>query len=246
MVLASIINVWDGVEILRYAIASTASRVDLYVIVYQTTSNFGEVYDPLPEIEDVERMFPHKKFVYERYDPPIKGGFENEKNKRNIGLDRARWYNCTHFLYQDCDELYENFSACVDTYLASGSEGSVCEIYTYFKLPTLRFERPDNYFVPFIHKLSRETRAGTPNYPFYVDPTRSVNCENVALIPVFMHHFSYVRRDIGRKLRNSSAKLNIEQSSVALDHALAATGYHVVPFFNQKLIEVPNIFGIEI
>lgn len=246
MILAAIINAWDSIELLKYAIASTASRVDLYVIVYQTESNFGEKYNPIPEIEAVCNLFLGKKFVFEYYEPIIHGGMNNEKNKRNIGIFKAQEYKCTHFMMQDCDEMYENFPACVQAYIDSGFEGSVCEIYTYFKLPTLRFENPDNYFVPFIHKLERNTKAGTPNYPFYVDPTRSVNCENVVKLPIFMHHFSYIRKDIGRKIRNSSAKANLQASTIWYDYTNAIPGYHVKPFFDQKLIEMPNQFNIEI
>lgn len=246
MKLASIINVWDGVELLPYAIASTSYCVDLYVIVYQTTSNFGEYFDPLPEIMEIIKMFANKRFEWYHYEPLEKSGAKNETEKRNIGIRIANRLECTHFFFQDVDECYENFPACVEAYNLAGKEGSVCKIYTYFKLPTLRFERPDSYFAPFIHVLKPDSVAGTPNYPFYVDPTRSCNCSEVAELPIFMHHFSYIRRDIGRKLRNSSARENIKRSTVLADWTNAAPGYHVKPFFDQKLIEVPNLFGIEI
>lgn len=246
MILASIINIWDGVELLQYAVRSTASDVQLFVIVYQTESNFGEKYDPYPEIEAVTEMFPHKKFVSVRYDVLIYGGTENEKNKRNLGIQIARQYGATHFLFQDADEVYENFTEAVKAYENAQKDGSVCRIITYFRFPILRFENPDNYFVPFIHKLNSETRAGTSNYPFYVDPTRSVNCENIAELDIFMHHFSWIRNNIDRKIRNSSARDNINRTKIRQDYELASPGYYVEDIFKQKLVEVPNKFNINI
>lgn len=244
--LAAIYNLWDSIELFSGSVNCLKNDVDLFVIVYQTESNWGEKYDPLPEITAVEGLFPGKKFVYERYQPLIFTGTANEKNKRNAGLDLAREYGCTHFLFLDADEYYTDFAQAKQLYLDSDSDGSVCKMYTYFCLPTLRFEFPDNYFVPFIHVLRSDSRAGTSDYPFYVDPTRTCNAAGVVELPVFMHHFSYIRKDIGRKLRNSSAKANIAASTVWADYTNAVPGYHVKPFFDQKLIEVLNIFNIEI
>lgn len=246
MKLASIINVWDGCELLKYAIKSTCEATDLYVIVYQTESNFGEKYDPSEEIQEVLELFRHKKFILRIYYPEKPGGFSNEVAKRNIGLYVAREHGCTHFYFQDTDELYENFPEAVQAYKDKCVEGTVCPIYTYFRRPTLRFENPDNYFVPFIHKLRPDSVAGTQNYPFYVDPTRSSTASGVVKLDVFMHHFSYIRRDLARKLCNSSAKFNINGAEIMRDYDNAAPGYYVDHIFRQKLIEVPNLFNIEI
>ncbi len=247
MKLASIINAWDGVELLKYAMASTLSRVDLFVIVYQTTSNYGEYYDPLKEIQSACAVLTMPRVIIQHYVPHLnQSGTDNETKKRNIGLRIAKECGATHFFFQDCDEMYSDFSGAVDQYAGAGKEGSVCPIYTYFKLPTLRFEFPDNYYVPFVHKLTPITTAGMQEYPYYVDPTRRVNCKDVALLSEPMHHFSYVRRDIVRKCRNSSARNNILKSGILEDYANAAPGRMVKDIFNQKLVEVPNKFGIVI
>lgn len=246
MTLASIINVWDGAELLPYAIRSVEKDVDIFIIVWQDISNYGEKYDPFQEITAAAAMFPHKKFVYKYYEPIAFCGAPNEINKRNVGLQTALEYECTHFFFQDTDELYENFHRAKHEYIAAGTAGSVCRLLTYFKLPILRFELYDSYYVPFIHELHRDTSAGKGDYPYYVDPTRKVRCESVTLITEPMHHFSYVRKDIGRKLRNSSAKANIAKSTVWQDYTNAAPGYYVKPFFEQKLVEVENIFDIEV
>jgi len=49
--LAAIYNVWDGIELLRGSMLQLKGHVDYFIIVYQTTSNFGEQYNPLPDID---------------------------------------------------------------------------------------------------------------------------------------------------------------------------------------------------
>lgn len=255
MKLAAIYNAWDGIELLKGSIDCIKDHVDVVIIVYQKTSNFGEAYNPLPEINRMINgsiwnqvgtpFITLKEFVPEKI-----GGMFNEKEKRNIGLRVAREFGCTHFLHLDCDEYYKNFAEAKKMYIDSGKKGSVCKLYTYFKHPTYRFANADNYFVPFIHKLTPETVAGGQSYPFYVDPTRKINETDVTELPIFMHHFSYIRRNIDRKVRNSSAKKNIEQSSVMEDYysevlKTRPEGFFI-KFFEQSLIVVENYFNINL
>lgn len=242
MKLAAIYNIFDGCELLPYSVNSIKNDVDLIIVVYQRCSNFGEVRDPLPEIEIAMQGLP---VIYKHFHPTVNGGFHNEKAKRNIGIQIALQEKCTHFIHLDCDEMYENFFDAKQQYLDSGKGGSVCEILTYFKRPTLRFAEKDNYFVPFIHKLTDKTMAGNGNYPFYVDPTRTINTQDVALLRTYMHHFSWVRADINRKINNSSAKANIAVSNLLRDYLDPNIGPgSFVEDFRQHLVEVPNIFNI--
>lgn len=242
MKLAAIYNVWDGVELLQGSMNCLKNHVDLFIIVYQTTSNFGEKDNPLPEISKIS----FENCLLVKYNPEIISGSKNEKNKRNIGLEIAKQYNCTHFLHMDCDEYYHDFGNAKQQYINSGHNGSVCKIFTYFKKPTLRFEDEDCYYVPFIHELKKDTEAGVKKYPFYVDPTRRINETDVVLLHIHMHHFSYIRNNIERKIRNSTAKVNIQNSNLLKDYYSPdlKEGYHVKDIFNQKLIEVPDTFNI--
>ncbi len=242
--LASIYNVWDGCELLKHSIDSIKEGIDLFIIVYQTESNWGEKYDPLPEILEATK---HVKTIISLYTPTEKSGFNNEKAKRNLGIELAKSFNCTHFLNIDTDECYQNFTEAKDLYFKSGKKGSACRIYTYFKLPTLRFETEDGYFVPFIHELLPNTESGVNPYPYYVDPTRRINCSDVILLDIHMHHYSYIRKDIMRKVNNSSARNNIANGTVVEDYnnPNVAPGFYVRDFA-KKLIEVPNYFCISI
>lgn len=246
MKLAAIYNVWDGVELLKYSINSVKKDVDLIIIVYQTKSNFGETYDP---IEEIRTALPgdHPPTLIQLYQPEYIGGAVNEIKKRNLGLRVAKAEGCTHFLHLDCDEIYEDFYSAKRLFIESGADGSVCKLFTYFKLPTLRFETEDGYYVPFIHKLHPETRAGEMHYPFWCDPTRRINCENVVELPIHMQHFSWVRKDIDRKFRNSSAKVNLEKGTMLKHYndPECGPGFYVKDY-EKKLVAVENKFGIVI
>jgi len=244
MKLAAIYNVFDGVELLPYSIKSIANHVDVIIIVYQNTSNFGE--EKRTDIELMQLIYKiHPNITAILFTPKQINGTKNETEKRQLGLEKAKEMNCTHFMFMDCDEIYEDFSKAKKEFIQSGASGSVCKMFTYFKYPTLRFEYEDNYFVPFIHELKKDTVCGVKEYPFYVDPTRKVNCESVSLLSERMHHFSWVREDIELKVRNSSAKSNIEKSTLLKDYYNedCKDGYYV-DGFGQKLILVENKFLI--
>ena len=244
MKLAAIYNVWDGVELLYGSMKFLKDEVDVFILVWQDKSNFGEAYNPMDDFKIPDFGC---EVILVKYEPVQNGGTTNEILKRNLGLQYAKDEGCTHFLHMDCDEYYQDFGALKQQFLASGAKGSVCKILTYFKKPTLRLEALDNYFVPFIHELQPETIAGVRQYPFYVDPTRRINTNDVICMDAPMHHYSWVRKDIERKVRNSSAKVNIERSQLLQDYYSDETkaGYFLKDY-GQKLVEVDDLFGIDI
>jgi hypothetical protein len=244
MKLAAIYNVYDGVELLPFSINSIKNHVDAIIIVYQNTSNFGEFKNTFKELENV--LPPLKiddKILLIEYNPSAKNGTANERNKRNIGLQIAKEVNCTHFLFMDCDELYDKFEENKNQFLNSGADGSVCRIITYFKSPTLRLKDYDNYFVPFIHKIYPDSVAGV-KYPHYSDPTRGVKCNQSVILNFPMHHFSWVRLDIEMKVRNSSANVNKAVHDLLIQYKKNVQPGTFLNHYNQELISVSNIFGI--
>lgn len=241
--LAAIYNAWDGIELLQGSMECLRGHVDHYIIVYQPRSNHGEEYNPLQDIQQAVEGFENVHLI--QYVPTMykreHTGMRNEKAKRNLGIETARKLHCDYFLHIDVDEYYEDFGNCKRLFIDSGHNGSVCKMWTYFKKPTWRLEEPERYFVPFIHRLTQNTFVG-PQYPFYVDRTRRVNQTDVIELPIMMHHFSWVRKDIARKCRNSSAK-NLSQHLGEYETAQAGKR---LSMYDQRLIEVPNIFNIDI
>jgi hypothetical protein len=242
MKLAAIYNVWDGLELLQGSIKCIKDHVDLIVIVYQDISNYGEIREPFPAIID-------DKIELLKYDPTIEwGGNLNERAKRNLGIEFARMNHCTHFLHMDCDEYYEDFGTIKDAYFNCDHAGSVVRLKTYFKKPTFMLDPIEDYYVPFIHILREETKAGVSSYKFYVDPTRGINETEVIELPFFMHHFSWVRHDIMKKARNSSANVNnmlVKNEQIFKDYNSPDIGEgYLVSNWNRKIKVVPDIFGL--
>lgn len=244
MKLACIYNAWDGVELLWPSIQTVIDHVDLIVIVYQKVSNTGEEWSPLPEFP--QAIFESEKVILVDFEPDLNMATSmNERAKRNLGIQFAISNHCTHFLAMDVDEFYEDFGAAKLLYRKCGHRGSACRLHTYFKKPTFRFDEPENYYVPFIHELNGDTKSGSSSYPFYVDPTRTVNEMNVAELPIFMHHFSWVRKDIMRKARNSSAAGIIKNSTIFKDYNSPDLGEgYFLTNWNRKIKIVPDLFGL--
>ena len=58
-----------------------------------------------------------------------------------------------------------------------------------------------------------------------------------------MHHYSWVRSDYERKIRNSTARTNLERSSILTDLRQAKEGYFV-EFYRKTLQRSTVDFGI--
>lgn len=175
-------------------------------------------------------------------------GWENEMIKRRIGINRAKELGCTHFILMDCDEYYERDQFAKAIKFLDGGSG-VCRMHTYFKRPTLKLEHPENYFVPFIHRLNPDTQIGNNKYKFYCDRTRVVNEHEVIQVPddiCMMHHFSWVRKDINKKIQSSSAQDLIQNKGILADYNRPLVSGDWISSYDQKLIEVPNLFNIQL
>ena len=253
MKLAAIYNVFDSEELLIPSIKCLIDHVDHVIIVWQGVSNFRESYNGLSAlIVDNQEFFNTSKISFIKYHPIHPEGAPNEIAKRNLGIESASQKGCTHFLSIDCDEFYHDFGRSLELYKESGKSGSVCRLWTYFKSPTLRLETQEDYFVPFIHELKPETRSGVGimDYPYYADPTRGISHvtkDDIFEMPIWlsMDHFSWCRKDIHRKIRNSSARYNIMNGTLLDDYMNpnVGPGFYVRDY-QRKLISVPDKFNL--
>ena len=206
MKLAAIYNVWDGEELFEQSLNSIKDHVDDVIIVWQEQSNFGEYYDPLYAIAGKGHL--HK------YTPDLtESGQQNEINKRMIGIRLAAQRGNTHFLHIDCDEIYDPKQFAQAKEKAKNYDVTACRLYTYYKEPCYRLTPIEDYWVPFICKIKKGMGIG--NFFKYCDPTRGVSSGYDSTYAfeqdeLMMHHYSYIRNDIGRKLRNSSARGNFK------------------------------------
>ncbi len=130
-------------------------------------------------------------------------------------------------------------------------QGTVCRLKTYFKSPTLTIGY-DTTLVPFIHKITPELKfEWNRAYPYAwegnnirIDPTRQLNITSgVEMSEIVMFHYSWIRSDIKKKIRNSTARQNIERSTILEDYKNAEEGYFC-KFYGKILIKEQNIFNI--
>jgi len=208
--LAAIYNVWDGEELLAGSMKQIQEHVDSFILVWQERSNFDEVN---PDIRSyMESLQGGKVQIIEYVPNPNLSGTVNERNKRRFGFDIAKQTGHTHFIFMDCDEYYHahQFEAAKKYVIANDLDTSACNMYTYYKHPTYQITPPESYFVPFICKTNAQAVGST--FPVNVDPTRGVapsgNFKRIDKSMCMMHHYSYIRKNIQRKLENSSAKVN--------------------------------------
>ena len=238
--LAGIWNVWDGDEHLRRSIELIKPHLDVVIVVYQNVSNSGELYEPtLPhELIDLTNF----------YIPALTQTAQwNETMKRNIGLQTAKSVGCTHFIQMDCDEMYfsEDFERAKEQVYVEQLDASYCRLKTYYKYPTKQLSPDEGYFVPFIHKIHKETiMCFDKKYPAFADPTRRTNtyAKHKQIEWLRMHHYSFVRNNIERKLRNSSSSSAFD-GQYDIWKRFDDTG-EMIHFKDFKTIDVANHFDL--
>lgn len=253
MRLAAIYNVWSDWDLLELSIKNIRPLVDGVIIVFSRTSNFGE--------ENIEPIDWTLKFPVDDLitmvlaEPDLnRSQQDSERAKRNCGLEYAKKWGYTHFLMMDADEFYEPepFLKEKERFKNPNLNGLVCGLKCYFKKPTLTV--PDKTLVPFIHKITPELKfEWNINYPFAfegvkreirIDPTRQLNITSgVEWSNITMHHYSWVRKDIKKKIRNSTARQNIENSTIVRDYVNAKPGYYC-EYYRETLQECENLFNI--
>jgi hypothetical protein len=208
MKLSVCFNAFDGVELLQEAVNRVRPVADFVSVVYQTVSNYGESD---PEIEDIVRAVDGvDEFVY--YFPDSWGGHHNEIVKRQIGLDVARNRSCDYHMTCDVDEWYETdrLAAAYEKYKASPKNNAACKMTTHWKEYKWIIDPPEEYYVPLFQRTTCGNYSLSNYWPVPADPTRRL-AGNVMLFErdeIEMRHLSYVRKDIRKKLRNSSAHIN--------------------------------------
>lgn len=259
MRLAAIFNVWADWDWLQIAAEKISPVVDGIIIIWSEKSNYGEFFK-MPE--SGEHSFnrydldPNCELLISfQQEPSLLHPMHAETRKRNIGLEKAREYGYTHFIMCDADELYdpEQFLKEKQRFIDNPNlAGLVCASQVYVKSPTLTIGL-DTTLVPFIHKITPTLKHSfNRNYPFSwekgqirIDPTRSLNIDRgVDWSPIIMDHYSWVRSDISRKVRNSTAKANIERTNVVKNFVHLTEGSICEIYPGKPLVRVPNKYGL--
>lgn len=254
MKLCAIWNVWADYDWLYHSVERMRPLVDGVIIVASEKSNYGEF---------CEIPFWTRDELYQR-EPFLTHAMNCETDKRNYGLKIAREQGYTHFIMMDADEFYDpvDFIQVKKRFEVNPDlQGLVCASQVYVKSPTLTIGL-DTTLVPFIQKITPTLKHEfNRNFPFAwtdqngvpftnkkrirIDPTRSTTATTgIEWSSIILHHFSWVRKDYDRKIRNSTARANIQKMDLAnkIVHLKEGDIFDLYP--GKPLVRVPNRFAI--
>jgi hypothetical protein len=266
-------NVFDGIELLEYAIHQIKEHVDYISVVYQEQSWFSHTIpkENLKILKSLEqRKLIDKLVLFDSFKPMknysagnIHKSKKYETAKRNLGLSDCRSENCTHFLCCDVDEFYkpEEFMNAKQYIITNNIHTTAVHFINYVNLPIFRLDHQKIHLkVPFICRIGPKSHHGVKFF-CSCDSTRgiSLNIQNKKSFifsknQILMHHMETIRKNITLKyLATSRRKLKRKKinelvdaiNNVNLDN-LMFDNKHVICYSSipQKVTICDNIFNI--
>ena len=249
-------SVWDGEELLEQSIKQIRPVADYINVVWQKLSWYGRPCNP--GLEKLLLKLKDKGLIDELifFEPDLSANPSyNEIDKRNVGLCAARRAGCTHFMTMDTDEFYdtEKFCAAYNDIVERNLTHTCCNIISYVT-PTVRYRDPESFFVSFINRIDHNEKftfdAFRDYIPCLVDPTRKIKLRKKSrfcfLGNVVMHHMKHVRRDINKKVENSTISQTTERAESFKKSVNSAIHNIELKIKSGEYIIVKNKFGIRI
>ena len=208
------INYFDCHELIEPLILQIRAQVDGIYCLYQKKSYWG---NPI-EQEDLDELFRLKEIglvdkIIEFKPDFSKYSREQECDKRNLSIEIMKQDGFSHILNIDSDEFYdaEQFRYAKDLINKKNYLVTYCQYCNYYKDLNHYLKYPFKTYVPFICSTFFNFKYDGPA-PGPSDPTRRVNnpwnISSYVFEPeeIRMHHLSWCRKDIRKKLANWSAK----------------------------------------
>jgi hypothetical protein len=248
MKLIALYSVFDGEELLEGSVRQIRPHVDFVLCSVQRVSYAGEAYEGGAEKATELKRAGLVDEVATYTPQPAERPQMNELRKRFGAMQLGFKAGFTHFFHMDCDEYYvpEQFKAAKEYLDSSEADGSVVYSQTYFKRPDWELDDVDRAFFPFIHKYRPGLSCCGSNYPYVCDPTRTGDAKNGIVLPremILQHHYSWIRNDVGRKMRNYSTAGVLEGSGILDDYERAEVGSSV-RLLNRRIRQGRNLFNI--
>ena len=244
--------VFDGEELLEFAAKSVRNEVDFLSVTYQTTSYFGNQAGPdlVPTLERLRASGLIDRLIF--YEPDLSIHHkENELRLRNLGLEASREAGCTHHCSSDVDEFcLSNELAYVKKTLGDVDFAVIPQVF-YYKHPTWRINPDQGLFITFIHSVENEYVMDM-DFPFKVEITRRFRKYDSWKVfsrdEITLHHMSYVRKDIRKKLANSdNGQFYSRQFFRDFDKHQLGDRVCILPdYLYRRTVLTENIFGIKI
>ena len=234
-------SVFDGEELLEASVRNIRPHVDYICVVWQRVSWYGSpVHDEvLPLITKLKEEGLVNEVLEYEVNLKLKAG-RNETRKRNMGLQAARKAGCTYFMAMDTDEFYkaDEIENAKHYLIKHGITHSYCAQTIYGKQPTQMIMATMSC-CPFFSRLTYWSKhQNDPHSVAQADPTRKIShipwwrggSRHFFVHQVKMNHFSFIRKDLQRKIDNSSG----ENASEKTQHRL-----------NQcDILNCPDYFGL--
>lgn len=245
-------SVFNGEELLQASIDNHIDLVDEIIICYQLISNKGNKNDAL--LSYLSKFRGKKTIHFVEYHPDLRlNTKENERKKHNLMVESARKLNATHFILAACDHFYQKnqFSEAKNRAKNEGFDATFTKMFTYYKHFTWQITPIEDYCMPFICKLSPETRIERAfKFPVRVDPSVQINTLEKYYVfkedEIMLHHFSMIRNDVKNKFENAASSIRWTQDQVKLfasEYNSATLESKISYFGNRGLIEVENYFN---
>lgn len=245
--------VFDGEELLKPAIRSIREQVDFLAVTWQKISYHGNSTDT--DIESLINQLKVEGLIDQEvfFEPDLsKSPKDNELQLRNIGLQASRNAGCSHHISFDVDEfiLPEQLKYAKETF--EDNDYSIIENVYYYKKPTWQMcPQVKNNQVSFIHPVTTSYEM-IRKFPYRIEITRRLTpfdkCRVYTQEECTMHHMTYVRKDMEKKLRNSVTGhlYNINKFVDQFNKYQLGDPLVVSPdFLKRKTKLVEDIFGIE-
>lgn len=248
--------VFDGEELLEFAIKAIRNNVDFISATYQDISYHGNKADPqlFQTLSQLKSEGLIDELIFYDTDLTLHHK-ENEVRLRNLGLEASRKAGCTHHISLDADEFFDaqQLEFAKKEMEKDDYDFSVVPIKTYYKDPTFLVYPVQDLIVSFIHPVTNQytKEIDYPIFPFHMETTRRF--VNHRIYRVFkteecvMHHMSYVRKDMRKKFKNNDNKrfYKVEKFLKAFDEYKLGGRVCLLPdYLNRRTTPVDNKFNI--
>ena len=232
-------SVFDGEELLEASIKSVRKNADYINVVYQKNSWYGEKSNNnlLPLLQKLKEQKLIDELIEYIPNYNLSAG-KQERAKRNIGLKAAYKHGCRYFMTMDTDEFYlhDEVEMGKEFIIKNNVTHAFCAQIRYAQKPTQMILDKQGCFGQFFSRIYWFSKL-EPNKKAVVltDPTRRLShyfgAKYRVITELRMHHMTLVRKNLVKKLQNSSCK-NTQELAKQADN------------INILTAEVPDIFGL--